>query len=111
MGEGVKVFVAVEVRVAVAVAVNVAVAVRVAVTVGVGVKVAIGVRGDFGVFVGVREGVTTDGSTVSDALAGVEFVTPLPVLNAPAGMVLVRLPGVLEVTSTATVQKPGVDPT
>ena len=52
--------------------------------------------------------------TVNVALAGVVLVidTPPPVeLNAPAGIVLIRLPGVDEVTSIPTVHSPGVVPT
>ena len=38
--------------------------------------------------------------------------TPPPVeLNAPAGIVLMRFPGVVDVTSIATVHEPGVVPT
>jgi hypothetical protein len=51
--------------------------------------------------------------TFNVALAGVvlEMITPPPVeLNAPAGMVLIRFPVVLEVTSIETVHDPGVDP-
>jgi hypothetical protein len=51
--------------------------------------------------------------TVKVALAGVVFVieTPPPVeLNSSAGMVLIRLPTVLEVTSIATVHSPGFVP-
>ena len=47
------------------------------------------------------------------ALAGVVFVTvPSPPLDlsVPAGMVLIWFPGVVEVTSTETVQDPGVEP-
>jgi hypothetical protein len=60
--------------------------------------------------VAVADGVTVTGITVSVALAGVEFVTPFPVIKALAGIVLIMLPGVLEVTLIATVQEPGVDP-
>jgi hypothetical protein len=52
--------------------------------------------------------------TVNVALAGVVFVieTPPPVeLNSLAGIVLIRLPKVVEVTSIPTVQSPGVMPT
>jgi len=52
--------------------------------------------------------------TVSVALAGVVFVmeTPPPVeLNALAGIVLIKLPTVVEVTSIPTVHSPGVIPT
>ena len=52
--------------------------------------------------------------TFKVALAGVVFVIefPAPVeLSAPAGIVLIRFPGVVEVTSTAIVQDPGVVPT
>jgi hypothetical protein len=48
------------------------------------------------------------------ALAGVVLVMAPPSLeevNAPAGIVLIRFPGVVEVTSTDTVHEPGVDPT
>lgn len=51
--------------------------------------------------------------TVKVALAGVELVMepPLPEpLKVPAGIVFTRLPGVVEVTSTDTVQEPGVLP-
>lgn len=53
-------------------------------------------------------------TTVSVALAGVVFVieTPPPVeLNALAGIVLIRLPMVVEVTLIPTVHSPGVMPT
>jgi hypothetical protein len=50
--------------------------------------------------------VAIEGSIVSVALVGFAFVTPFPVVNAPAGMVLVTLPITLEVTSIATVQEP-----
>ena len=60
----------------------------------------------------------TDGGltpiTVRVALAGVVFVieTPPPVeLNALAGIVLIRLPMVVEVTLMPTVHSPGVMPT
>lgn len=52
--------------------------------------------------------------TVNVALAGVVFVieTPPPVeLNAFAGIVLIRLPRVVEVTLIPTVHSPGVMPT
>ena len=52
--------------------------------------------------------------TVKVALAGVVLVidTPPPVeLNAPTGIVLIRFPGVDEVTSIPTVHSPGVVPT
>ena len=52
--------------------------------------------------------------TVNVALAGVVLVieTPPPVeLNALAGIVLIRFPAVVEVTSTPTVHSPGVTPT
>jgi hypothetical protein len=52
--------------------------------------------------------------TISVALAGVVFVieTPPPVeLNSLAGIVLIRLPRVVEVTLIPTVQSPGVVPT
>ena len=80
-----------------------------------GVLVGVLGRGTLGVLVGVRVAVggtdvavlvAIEGSIVSVADAGVVFVMPFPVLNAPAGMVLIRLPGVLEVTSIATVQEP-----
>jgi hypothetical protein len=48
------------------------------------------------------------------ALAGVVFVMVPPSpeeVNAPAGIVLIRFPGVVEVTSTDTVHEPGVDTT
>ena len=47
------------------------------------------------------------------ALAGVVFVIlpPPPVaVSPPAGIVLIKLPGVVEVTSIETVQEPGVTP-
>jgi hypothetical protein len=69
-----------------------------------GVALAVGDRGVAVLVAGV-------GSTVSVELVDIVFVTPFEVANAPAGMVLVELPGVLEVTSIATVQEPGVDPT
>jgi hypothetical protein len=53
-------------------------------------------------------------TTVNVALAGVVLVieTPPPVeLNSPAGIVLIKLPMVVEVTSIATVHSPGVMPT
>lgn len=119
VGEAVRVAVSVKVAVGVGVkvwiAVNVDVAVRVAVLVGSGVLLAVEVRAALGVFVGVRGGVAvfvaTEGSTVRVAAADEVFVTPFPVLNAPDGIVFVKLPGVLEVTLIATVQEPGVDPT
>ena len=52
--------------------------------------------------------------TVNVALAGVVLVieTPPPVeLNSFAGIVLIRLPIVVEVTSIPTVHSPGVVPT
>lgn len=52
--------------------------------------------------------------TLSVALAGLVLLifVPLPVeLNAPTGIVLIRLPEINEVTLTDTVQDPGVDPT
>jgi hypothetical protein len=52
--------------------------------------------------------------TCSVALAGelLDTVPPPPVdFRAPAGIVLIRLKGVEEVTSTETVQEPGVAPT
>jgi hypothetical protein len=75
-----------------------------------GVLVLVGLPPAVAVRVAVADGVTVTGVTISVALAGVEFVTPFPVINAPAGIILIILPGVLEVTSIATVQKPGVDP-
>ena len=51
--------------------------------------------------------------TCNVALAGVVLVIvpPLPVeVNAPAGIVLIRFPDVVEVTSTETVHEPGVVP-
>jgi hypothetical protein len=53
-------------------------------------------------------------TTVNVALAGVVLVieTPPPVeLSSPAGIVLIKLPMVVEVTSIATVHSPGVMPT
>jgi len=53
-------------------------------------------------------------TTVTVALAGVVFVieTPPPVeLSASGGMVLIRFPRVVEVTSIPTVHSPGVAPT
>ena len=47
------------------------------------------------------------------ALAGVVLVIVSPApeeVSAPAGMVSIRFPGVVEVTSTATLQEPGVTP-
>ena len=61
----------------------------------------------------LREGACTV-LTFNVALAGVVFVIrfPAPVEpSAPAGIVLMRFPGVVEVTSTETVQDPGVVPT
>ena len=52
--------------------------------------------------------------TRSVALAGVVFVTvpPSPLeLSEPIGIVLIRFPGVVEVTFTPTVHDPGVTPT
>ena len=52
--------------------------------------------------------------TFKVALAGVVLliVVPPPVEdNSPAGIVLMRLPGVVEVTSIDTVHDPGVAPT
>ena len=51
--------------------------------------------------------------TCKVALAGVVLliVSPPPMdVNAPTGIVLIRFPGVDDVTSTATVHEPGVDP-
>jgi hypothetical protein len=53
-------------------------------------------------------------STRRVALAGVVFVIIMPppsvAVNAPAGMVLMRFPGVVEVTSMDIVQDPGFAP-
>jgi|SRR5687767_9475815 hypothetical protein len=52
-------------------------------------------------------------ATFKVALAGLVFVivVPSPVeVNAPAGMVLIRFPGVVEVTLIETVHDPGVIP-
>jgi hypothetical protein len=65
----------------------------------VGLPPAVAVR------VAVTEAVAVEGSTVSVALADAEFVIPWSVANAPAGMVFVKLPGVLEVTLIVTVQE------
>jgi hypothetical protein len=59
------------------------------------------------------DGVTTP-RTVKVALAGVVFVIetfPPVELNSFAGMVLIRFPGVVDVTSIPTVHCPGVIPT
>jgi hypothetical protein len=51
--------------------------------------------------------------TFNVALAGLvlEIVTPAPMeINAPAGIVLIRFPLVVEVTLTETVHEPGVIP-
>lgn len=60
----------------------------------------------------VTEGVWM-ASTCKVALAGVvlEMVVPPPVeVNAPAGIVLMMFPGVVDVTLMDTVQDPGVTP-
>ena len=49
--------------------------------------------------------------TESVALAGVPLLTPWLVESAPAGIVLMWLPGTVEVTSAWKVQLPGVEPT
>ena len=52
-------------------------------------------------------------TTFKVALAGdvLVMVSPSPVeVNAPAGSMLIRFPGVFDVTSTATVHDPGVIP-
>ena len=67
----------------------------------------------FGAKALASEGAMTVG-TLRVALAGVVFDVncPLPVaVKPPAGMVLIRLPGVVEVTSIVTVQEPFVTPT
>lgn len=76
-----------------------------------GVLVFVGLPPTVAVRVAVAEAVAVEGSIVSDALAGVEFVIELSLTNAPAGIVLVKLPRALEVTSIATMQEPGVGPT
>ncbi len=61
----------------------------------------------------LTEGVPTP-VTFKVALAGLVVVTGMPPgpaeVNLPAGMVLIQFPGAVEVTLTATVQEPGVDP-
>ena len=50
-------------------------------------------------------------STCKVALAGVVLVMVLPPpeeVSAPAGIVLIRFPGIVEVTSTDTLHPPGV---
>lgn len=66
---------------------------------------------------GAKTFVINGGNTVPTcrvALAGVVFVMvpppPVPV-SPPAGMVLIRFPGVTDVTSMETVHEPGVTPT
>jgi len=56
---------------------------------------------------------TPAAETFRVALAGLVLliVVPPPVeLRAPIGIVLIKFPGVVEVTLTDTVQEPGVDP-
>lgn len=62
----------------------------------------------------LREGACTE-PTRRVALAGVVLVILINPVgsvedNPPAGIVLMRLPGVVEVTSIATVHEPGVTP-